>query len=289
MTLINTLVNDIYSLVKSKGGWFHGQISSEFSHAVAGRLERQFEDKKAPTLRLSQMGPKCPKALWSSIHTPGEAEPLPAWAEIKFSYGHIIEAWVIALAKAAGHDVQGEQDELRVDGIVGHRDCVIDGCLVDVKSSSSWGMAKFREGTIKEDDPFGYLDQLDGYLLGSMDDPLVEVKDRAYLLAVDKQLGHMVLYEHKSPPARHARLIERIEYYKGILGLPIPPRCNCGTVPEGKSGNIRLDTKASYSPWKYCCFPHLRTFISSKGPLYLTHVARVPDMQEVNRHVKSLH
>src|SRR6266849_6159935 len=40
------------------------------------------------------------------------------------------------MAKAAGHEVLGEQDELTLDGVVGHRDCVIDGCIVDVKTTS---------------------------------------------------------------------------------------------------------------------------------------------------------
>lgn len=290
MKIIQSLIPDIYSLVKSKEGWFHGQVSEEFSHACARRLEQQFQVKKAPTLRLSQMGPKCPCALWHSIHTPAEAEPLPAWAEIKYSYGHIIEAWAIALAKAAGHRVEGEQDELRVDGIVGHRDCVIDGCLVDVKSSSSYGMAKFKDGSIREDDAFGYLDQLDGYLVGSLDDPLVQVKDRAYLFVVDKQLGHMVLYEHKLQ-GRADKLRRRIAEYKRIVGLPTSPSCQCGTTPDGKSGNVRLDIKASYSPYKYCCFPNLRTFIYSKGPVYLTHVERRPDptILEVDRHGRPIH
>jgi len=42
--------------------------------------------------------------------------------------------------------------------ILGHRDCVIDGCVVDVKSTSSIGFKKFRDGSIKHSDSFGYLD-----------------------------------------------------------------------------------------------------------------------------------
>jgi len=76
------------------------------------------------------------KPLWHSIHTPEKAEALPAWAEIKYTYGHILEALAISLAKAAGHEVTGEQDAITVDGILGHRDCVIDGCVVDVKSAN---------------------------------------------------------------------------------------------------------------------------------------------------------
>ena len=274
--IITTLISDIYSHTQQKQDWLDDAIK---------QLKRKEprSTKSAPTLRLSQMGPRCPKALWHSIHTPELAEQLPPWAEIKYSFGHIIEALAIALARAAGHTVTGEQDELVVDGIVGHRDCVIDGCVVDVKSTSSFGFNKFKDGSIKENDNFGYLDQLDGYLVGSLEDPLVTVKDKGYLLAIDKQLGHMVLYEHT---LREGSIRSRIAEYKDIVGRPTPPSCNCGTVADGKSGNIKLDTKASYNVFKHCCFPHLRTFLYASGPSYLVKVVRKPDVTEIDQHGK---
>lgn len=235
------------------------------------------------------MGPRCPCALWHSIHHPERAEAMPPWAEVKFSFGHIIEGLAIALAKAAGHEVVGEQDAVSVDGVVGHRDCIIDGCLVDVKSASSRAFDKFKTGKIKEDDTFGYLDQLDGYLLGSAEDPLLTVKDRGYLLAIDKQLGHMCLYEHWHLPENERRLRDRISCYRKIITGDVPPPCECGTVPEGKSGNIKLDIKASYNMYKHCCFPELRTFLYSNGPVYLTHVARKPDVLEVDQYGKPVY
>jgi hypothetical protein len=277
---IHTLIPDIYELVKRKDGWFDEQLSQAYANSVARRVREQFQEPKMATLRLSRMGPQCPKALWHSIHTPGEAEPLPSWAEIKYLYGHTIEALVIALTKAAGHEVTGEQDELVVDGITGHRDCIIDGCLCDIKSTSSLGFIKFKDKSIAQNDSFGYLDQLDGYLVGSHEDPLLLVKDKGYLLAVDKQLGHMVLYEHR---VREQSIKDRIKYYKDIVGRNNSPDCECGTVPQGKSGNIQLDMRASYSPWKYCCFPHLRTFLYANGPVYLTHVERLPDVPEITK------
>jgi hypothetical protein len=286
MTSIHTLIPDIQSLLKTEG-WMTEELSKEFSHEVSQRLQQQYEGRtKAPTLRLSQMGPRCPKALWCSIHTPGEAEPLPPWANFKYSFGHIIEALAVTLAKAAGHEVTGEQDELIVDGIVGHRDCVIDGCIVDVKSAASFSFNKFKDGSIKQTDSFGYLDQLDGYLCGSLEDPLVRVKDRAYLLAIDKQLGHMALYQHEF---REQHIRDRIRQYKEIVARDTPPACECGTTADGKSGNIRLDTKASYNQYKYCCFPSLRTFLYADGPKYLTQVNRRPDVIEIDKYGKVLY
>jgi len=278
MKSIYTLIPDIQKLVERKDGWFNPELAEQFGKDVSRRLQKQFlGPEKAPTLRLSQMGPKCPCALWHSIHSPGEAEALPPWAEIKFAFGHIHEALFIALAKAAGHEVTGEQDEISVDGVKGHRDCVIDGCVVDIKSTSSLAFKKFKERTIKSSDSFGYLEQLDAYLVGSLDEPLVRVKDRAYDIAIDKTLGHMVLYEH----TLRSDIREKINTAKNIVAQPHPPRCTCGTIPDGKSGNIKLDIKASYSPFKHTCFPNLRTFIYSDGPRYLTHVERLPDVPEL--------
>lgn len=287
MKNIHTLIKDIYGIVGSEDGWFNSTVAEEFSRELGLKLVESIGPREqVPRLRLSAMGPRCPCALWHSIHTPELSEALPPQARIKYTYGHILEALVIAMAKAAGHEVTGEQDELVVDGVKGHRDCVIDGCLVDVKSAASFSFQKFKDGSIRGNDTFGYLDQLDGYLVGSAADDLVRVKDRAYLLAIDKQLGHLCLYEHR---LREESIRERIKSYKQIVSLGEPPRCECNVVADGKSGNLKLDTKASYNMFKHCCHPNLRTFIYASGPVYLTKVIRKPDVLEVDRYGKTVY
>lgn len=303
MPEISTLIQDIYKQVQDKGGWFNEELARSLSSDIAMRLQLQLgrvhlgprdkEDSEGRTganpkrtgLRLSRMGPQCPRVLWYSVHHPELAEVLPPWAEIKYSFGHILEALAIAFAKAAGHSVTGERDELSVDGIVGHRDCVIDGCVVDVKSASTRSFQKFKDGTLAQDDAFGYLDQLDGYVVGSSEDPLVTVKDKGYLLAMDKQLGHLVLYEHR---IRENSIRERIKHYKELVGRDLPPTCTCGTVKSGESGNRKLDVKASYSAYKHCCFPELRTYLYAGGPEYLSKVVKRPaaHIVEVDKHGK---
>lgn len=251
-----------------------------------GRLliEHPRKVKKDPHLRLSKMGPKCPRALWYSIHHPELDEPLPPWATFKFSFGHMIEAAATVLAKASGYTVTGEQDAVCVDGISGHRDCIINGRLLDVKSCSSIAFSKYRSGSLSQSDDFGYLDQLDGYLLGSVDDPLLLVKDVGYLLMIDKVLGHMYLHEHH---LRESSIRARIASHKRIVACTSPPDCECGTLPDGESGNIKLDLRASYSPQKYSCFPNLRTFIFAGGkPRFFTTVKRRPaaHIPEVDKH-----
>jgi hypothetical protein len=148
MKSISTLIPDIYKLIQSQTNWFTNDLANELSDEISKRLQVHYGQREGkPTLRLSKMGPTCPRALWYSIYHPELAEPLPPQAMLKYSYGHILEAQTIALAKAAGHEVTGEQDELVVDDIKGHRDCVIDGCIVDVKSSSSFSFQKFKDGS----------------------------------------------------------------------------------------------------------------------------------------------
>lgn len=285
MKSISTLISDIYQLVQHEKGWFNEQVSDAFRNSCTRTLSQHFNAPRyqpgRTPIRMSSLGPKCPRALWYSINHPEMAEHLPPWAEVKFAYGYILEGLILTLAKAAGHTVEGEQDELILDGIIGHRDAVVDGVVVDVKSCSSIAFSKFKNRTLKQNDSFGYLDQLSAYVVASSDDPLVTVKDTGYFIAIDKTLGHMVLYEHRvdDPGAIRRRIAE----YKLLVEYLTPPPCTCETRKSGESGNIELGITASYSPYKYCCFPNLRTFIYAGGIKHLSHVVRKPEVTEVNR------
>ena len=48
-----------------------------------------------------------------------------------------------------------------------------------------------------------------------------------------------------------------------------------------KSGNRKLCMNCSYCSFKKTCWPNLRTFIYSHGPVFLTHVERPPKVEEV--------
>ncbi len=281
MKSIYTLVPDIQRYIETNEDWYEQACDN----MRLGRGTRNPNPSRSiGRLRLSGLGDRCPKSLWYSMHHPEQAEALSASAKFKYGYGHIIETLALQLARLAGHDVQGEQDELVVDGVIGHRDGVVDGCVLDVKSCSSIGFEKFKQGTLAQNDDFGYLYQMDGYVLGSALDPLVTVKDRGYFLAIDKTLGHMALYEHIHRPDR---IRSRIEQYKRIVEQHVPPQCTCGTRPVGASGNVGLDTRASYNLYKHLCFPELRTFLyKDKGdvrPVHLVKVVRTPDVPELTR------
>ena len=279
---IKTLLKDVNNVL-TRDEWFDELQSEgycrELGHGVLQSLTRKDE---VPRLRLSAMGDKCPRSLWASVHASSVQTKFRPNTKLIFHYGNVIEQLALALAKAAGHDVTGEQDELVLDGIQGHRDCVIDGCIVDVKSTTSKGLQTFKAGGVEEDIFLrSYLDQLDGYAVASLDDDLVTNKTHAYIWAIDKQLGHMCLYEHRIRPER---IRERIKSYKEIVSLREPPACTCGTITEKSTGNILLDIKASYNPFKYFCHPKLRTFIVKGKPKDYLIVKVKPDGTEVDKH-----
>lgn len=233
-----------------------------------------------PRLRLSSVGVPCERKLWYSLHKQGKGEPHSSSTLFKFFFGDLIESVVLGLAKEAGHDVQGEQSELVLNGIKGRRDCVIDGITVDVKSASSNSWKKFKDGITPETDPFGYLTQLGAYVAAAKDDPLVTEKNKGAFLAVDKQHGHIILDVHEFPEEKLEGVKDLLEKRKALVTQKVEPKRGFDPVPDGKSGNMKLGTNCSYCDFRDLCHPNLRTFIYSNGPRYLTNVAKLPNVYE---------
>ena len=48
----------------------------------------------------------------------------------------MIEELILTIAESSGHTVTGQQDRMRINDLAGHRDAVIDGMTIDVKSAS---------------------------------------------------------------------------------------------------------------------------------------------------------
>lgn len=271
---IDTLVDDIYAL-------FSGhecdpervrEFGEQLSKTVAARLASYGSERK-PTLRMSNLG-KGDRQLWYDLNDPA-TEELEPHTKIKFLYGDILEALLLFLAKEAGHEVTHEQEELVLDDIVGHNDAVIDGVVVDCKSASTYAFAKFKNGTLAEDDPFGYMEQLAGYSrgLGGLD---------GAFLAIDKTLGHLTLLKVPKEELEALNINNRIADLKEVVGSPEPPeRCH-DPVPDGESGNLVLGVNCSYCAHKFKCWADanngigLRTFIYSKGPKHFVQVERTP-------------
>lgn len=281
MATITTLVTDIYNVLQTGEGYTDA-IAKWVADDIRHALLRQTSPRVGrSSLRLSGIGTPCKRKLWYSVNKTGTAEPLRPATLNKFIFGDMTESHILGLAMAAGHDVQGMQDQVNVYGIVGHRDCIIDGMLVDVKSASTYGMRKFKDNGLRDDDPFGYLSQLSSYLYGSQDDPLLTEKNKAAFLAVDKQHGNILLDIYDLSDELEKKEAE-VKLVKSVVKKKNPPDRPYAEEPDGRSGNMKLCMTCSYCDYKKTCWPNLRTFLYKGGPRYLTKVEREPrDVFEV--------
>ena len=281
---IETLVADIYDLFRRDDWNPDPDLVRDFGLKLGQHIaNRASESRGQPSLRLSNLGTPDRK-LWFTVNAPEKSEPLPPEARIKFLFGDILEELLLFLAKEAGHDVQGQQDEIEINGVKGHRDAVIDGRVVDCKSASSYSFRKFESNGLRSDDPFGYLNQLGSYLAGSPD---ATERDVASFLVIDKTLGKITLDTYPKDDTDYDQLVE---HKRSVLALPEPPPEKCyPDEPEGKSGNRKLAVGCSYCPFKHDCWEGLRTFIYSTGPTFLTEVVKEPKVPEVNRHGEIVH
>lgn len=279
MSSIETLVKDIYRVL-DEGAEVSQEDAEAFGKSLATLMVARLAEprEKKHYLRLSNIGTKCDRKLWLQINRPETVEKLPPNARLKFLYGDLIETLLLFLARVAGHSVQGEQDELEIAGVKGHRDAVIDGVTTDVKSASTFSFKKFFYGLKPKEDSFGYLRQLGSYLFAGKDDPIVTKKDRSAFLAVDKTLGHITLDMHKKDGVDYEKLIK--EKQEVIASSSIPPR-GYTDIPDGASGNRRLGIECSYCPVKRACWPGLRSFVYSNGVRDLTVVAKEPKVDEL--------
>lgn len=276
---IDTLVDDIYGLFTTPRE-FQSENVKRFGERLAQHITNRInEERGAPSLRLSNLGVPCERKLWYSINKPELSEPLPPEARFKFLFGDILEELLLFLAKEAGHKVEGEQDELVLNGVVGHRDAIIDGRVVDCKSASSYSFKKFSDGRLREDDPFGYIGQLGSYVAASRDDPRVVDKDVGSFLVVDKTLGHLTLDTHQVGDVNYPKMVDD---KREMLAKSDPPPRAYEDKPDGKSGNRCLDIACSYCPFKKECWPGMRTFLYSTGPKFLTKIEREPNVPEVD-------
>lgn len=274
MPNINTLVDDIHALFQG-GLKFDDDIFKQFGLNLEEVMNDRFnKERKGGYLRLSNIG-KPDRQLWYEINDPDGGEKFPPQALIKFMYGDMQEQLLILLAKLAGHDVTCEQETVVVNGVEGHIDCLIDGCLVDVKSASRFAYGKFQYGTLLEpgQDAFGYVGQLAAYTHATTPGK------SGYFFAVNKDLGHICLLEVPADRLAAYKVEERIEYDKQMVKGAIPPRCY-EDVPDGKSGNYKLDTGCSYCSRKFACWPGVKTYYYSTGPRYLTKVVKEPKVSE---------
>ena len=283
MKTIDTLIEDIHTLLETGINTSTVQNRDKirnFAMEISSSVARQLGEgkrEKMTSLRMSQIG-KPDRQLWYELKSPVEPAPIDGQTKLKFIMGDILEALLILLTDLSGHEVTEQQKEVEIDGVKGHKDCRIDGTVVDIKSASSYAFKKFKEGTIHTDDPFGYIAQISGYAEAGKD-------EEAAFFAIDKSSGEMAVM--KVEPIRMINAKQRIGKVKNFISSDIPPARCYPDEEDGKSGNRKLAIGCVYCPFKEDCWKDanggrgLRKFQYSNGIRYLTQVGKVPDVKEV--------
>ena len=282
MPKIDTLVQDIQDLINGKKPLTEGfdeimlGMGREIGLGLASRLS-ETQARTSPSsssrskpfpfrLRVSNHG-KPLRALWyESQGFP--TRPFPPNIAI---LGDLAETLVLALAQAAGHEVTLRQAEVDVGGIVGHIDAVIDGELVDVKSTSDHGFIKFKNGLTEGNDTYVYRRQLSDYAES-------QGRPHAYFLVVNKTKLDMVLVKQETLPDTE----DYIWQVESALSCPEPPPRCFPDEEKTKDGNRALCSTCKWCDFKFECWKDandgqgLRVFDYARSPEFFTAVVKRP-------------
>ena len=188
---MDTLIEDIYSSITKVSEGKNLELSDDLVYDFGEKMKSALVHWATPRaqtkgLRMSNVG-KPARQLWYDMRSKQAQANHSAATQIKFLYGHILEELLILLVRMSGHTVTDEQKEGIVEGITGHMDCKIDGEVVDIKTASGFAFKKFAEGTLAEQDDFGYMAQLAGY-------EAHEGTDAGGFLVINKENGELCLF-----------------------------------------------------------------------------------------------
>ena len=280
---LNTLVEDIYGVIEVLNEDEAIDIPEDMYEQFGRDMEDALRhwatpiDRPKNGLRMSNIGRPL-RRLWYDLNTEQKKEQIDAPTFIKFLYGHLLEVLLLFFVRLAGHVVQSEQKEVTVSGIKGHMDSVIDGEVIDVKTASGYAFKKFKDGTLAQNDSFGYLSQLAGY-------EKAEKTNNGGFLVMNKETGELTVFipdDLEKPNITH-----RIKEVKQAMNRKTPPEYCYPPIPDGVSGNMKLPRDCTWCPHKFECHKDandgqgLRTFNYAKGRVYLTQVEKLPNVQEL--------
>ena len=276
---LDTLIEDIYDVLDKlntdEGIDIDEDLLEDFLVGVRGAIKSWSTPKlQNKALRMSNIG-RPMRRIWFDMQEEEQDRNKHSHPStfVKFLYGHLLEELAILFIKMAGHTVTDTQKEVEIDGIKGHMDCKIDGEVVDIKTASGFAFKKFSEGTLPDNDPFGYLAQLAGY-------EQAEGTEDGGFFAINKETGELCLYRpgNLSKP----NISNRISTIKDVITKDEPPIKHCyQPVAEGTKGNMRLASGCVYCPHKTKCWDDLRAFKYATGLKYFTTVKSLPRVEEV--------
>jgi hypothetical protein len=309
MKKIDTLIPDIYTLMVEKEHKINEDNLSIFlghmETAIRDYLENKQEVNKFNPdefyLRMSKLGTGKRKLWFEANHVFAKkvdkdgkelmADPNVVGPTVmRFLQGHLTEALLLFLARESGHTVEYEQEEVEIDGVLGHIDAVIDGHLVDAKTASDYSYkSKFKDsGLLYGNDPYGYVTQLSCYFKALGKKIKKKLTKPSYFWAYNKSNSDMLLM-----PVPEDRMVdgeERVKEVKEALAQPNPPQELCFPLEHhGKSGNIKIHKECGWCPFKHRCFEDsnggkgLRSFNYSNGVVHLTKVVNEPKVEEITK------
>lgn len=283
MKKLENLIEDIYKPLEELSNGVPLPLSEKALDETLERIKGSIlgwanptERDRAFNLRMSNIG-RPARLLWYQKRDDSESA-INASTQIKFLYGHILEEILLMLVKLSGHSLTDQQKPVEVEGILGHIDCKIDGEVIDVKTASNFSFNKFKFGKLSEDDPFGYLGQLEGY-------EKAEGTSRGGFLVINKESGEICLFQPEE--LDKPNIITKIQNLKKSLELETKPEKCYDPIPDGKKGNMKIAKPCVYCKYKHDCHSDtnggegLRTFKYSTGYVYLTHVEKTPQVEEI--------
>lgn len=286
---IDTLTEDIYEILDNKVDHDpNPDLAAEYAMRIGGEFAKSLIPRNKPREKgkywASDLGKSCGRRLWYDFNESYKGEDLMGHTKFKFLYGNILEEAVLYMAEEAGHEVSCQQKELEYDcgdfTVRGRIDGMVDGVLMDVKTTSSYGFKKYKDGLTHENDDFGYLWQL-GFYASQIG------HEGTGFIFIDKQNGHIKYVPVTVPTAQdvdaRARWVHETVHKDDVSDIPRPFL----DKPYGKSGNKVLDVSCSYCPFKQDCWKDsndgagLRGFAYNHGPVWMTEVQREPNVPEI--------
>tara|TARA_E500000318_G_scaffold14319_1_gene13959 strand:+ start:1087 stop:1956 length:870 start_codon:yes stop_codon:yes gene_type:complete len=281
---LDNLVEDIYKNISNLGEGKPLKITekqyAEFGQAMSEALRHWANPSPRANdkIRMSNVG-KPLRRLWYDLKLDKEqTNNLPSSLFIKFLYGHLLEELLLFFVRISGHNVENEQKEIEVEGIKGHMDCMIDGEVVDIKTASGYSFKKFQEGTLGEQDSFGYLSQLAGY-------EHAQKTTKGGFLVMNKETGELTLF--RPDDLDKPNITTKIKSVKAAIADDNPPERCYSPIPDGVSGNMKLPRDCVWCDYKFECHKDandgkgLRVFEYAKGNAYMTHIEKVPNVREI--------
>ena len=292
---IRSLEEDIYHILNNEVDHDPSDdLAAEYAMRIGGEFAKSLIPRNKPReigrYWASDLGKSCGRRLWYDFNDPEKGEGLMGHTKFKFLYGNILEEAVLYMAEEAGHDVSMQQREVEfihedVDphynySVRGRIDAMIDGHLVDVKTTSSYGCKKYKDGITHSNDDFGYLWQL-GFYASHIE------ADGTGFVFIDKQNGHIKYVECIVPTPADVK--ERAEWVDSTVRTETVDEIQRPFSDKvyGKSGNMVLDTTCSYCPYKRDCWKDanngagLKGYAYNHGPVWMTEVKRTPNVPEL--------